>query len=190
MQDLSLVIAANLKRIREEKKLSLDKASELTKVSKSMLGQIERGESNPTINTIWRIASGLKVSFTSLIHLPQADAVIVRRAEVEPLIEDGGRYRVYPVFPYEDGRRFELYLVEIDQGGCYHSTHPHVDGSKEFITVMAGELTLLTNGQTYTLQQGDSICFRADKPHAYKNTGRELIRLSMAIDYPATVAAG
>ena len=51
MDNLNLIIANNLKRIRDERKLSLDKVADLTGVSKSMLGQIERGESNPTIST-------------------------------------------------------------------------------------------------------------------------------------------
>ena len=49
MENMQLILASNLRRIREERRLSLDKVSELTGVSKSMLGQIERGESNPTL---------------------------------------------------------------------------------------------------------------------------------------------
>ena len=67
MEDISQVIAKNLKEIREQRRLSLDRVAELTGVSKSMLGQIERGESNPTIQTVWKMANGLKVSLTALI---------------------------------------------------------------------------------------------------------------------------
>ena len=52
MDAMSSMISANLKRIRKEKKLSLDAVSEMTGVSKSMLGQIERGESSPTVATL------------------------------------------------------------------------------------------------------------------------------------------
>lgn len=183
MKDLNLIIASNLKRIREEKKLSLEKVADITGVSKSMLGQIERGESNPTINTIWRIANGLKVSFTSLINFPQVEAIIVHKSDVEPLIEDNGKYRVYPVFPYEDGRRFEMYILEIDKGG-YFGTDTHGEKTQEFITVVEGELTLLTNNKEYTVNEGDSITLRADKPHAYHNSGNKLTRLTMVIHYP------
>ncbi|MEN6483123.1 MAG: helix-turn-helix transcriptional regulator, partial [Anaerolineaceae bacterium] len=67
MEDATLLIAKNLKRIREERKLSLDRLSDLTGVSKSMLGQIERGESSPTISMVWKITNGLKISFTTLL---------------------------------------------------------------------------------------------------------------------------
>ena len=45
MEEIHLIIARNLKDLRESKKLSLEKVSELTGVSKTMIGQIERGES-------------------------------------------------------------------------------------------------------------------------------------------------
>ncbi len=60
MDKLNYVIAENLKRLREERKLSLDNVSRLSGVSKSMLGQIERGEVNPTVSTVWKISNGLK----------------------------------------------------------------------------------------------------------------------------------
>ena len=62
------IISANLKKLRTDGNLSLGQLSELSGVSKVMLSQIEKGESNPTINTIWKIANGLQVTYTSYIH--------------------------------------------------------------------------------------------------------------------------
>lgn len=183
LENLNDIVAKNLRSIREEKKLSLDKVAELTGVSKSMLGQIERGESNPTITTVWKIANGLKISFTTLINTPQHDAVIIDRDDIEALVEDNGRYRLYPHFPYEDGRRFEIYTVEIEKGG-YMSAEAHYEGAQEFITVYDGELTVRVNNQEFAVKEGNSIKFKADKPHAYHNSGSELTRLSMVIYYP------
>lgn len=67
MNDLTAIIANNLAEIRHQRKLSLDKLSELSGVSKALLGQIERSESNPTVNTLWKIASGLQIPFNRLI---------------------------------------------------------------------------------------------------------------------------
>ncbi|MDT8902930.1 helix-turn-helix domain-containing protein [Anaeroselena agilis] len=184
MNDLNMVIAANLRQVREDRRLSLDKVAEATGVSKSMLGQIERGESNPSITTIWKIASGLKISFTALVNAPQADTVLVSQAEVEPLVSDGGKYRVYPLFPYEEGRRFEIYTVEIEPGGGFESDS-HGERTQEFVTVFDGELTLATTSREYTLKRGESIRFRADRPHSYRNATAALTRLSLTIHYPA-----
>ena len=68
MTQLDKNIALNLKRIRKSKNMSLDMLAERTGVSKSMLGQIERGKSNPTVSTIGKIVEGLKVPFEQLIY--------------------------------------------------------------------------------------------------------------------------
>ena len=71
-------IAINLRRIRRIRNMSLDMVAELTGVSKSMLGQIERGESNPTIGTISRIVEGIKVSYEDLLYRRDNSAEICR----------------------------------------------------------------------------------------------------------------
>ncbi len=183
MEHLNQIIGENLKRIRVDKALSLDAVAKLSGVSKSMLGQMERGEVNPTISTVWRIANGLKVSFSSLVSRPQQDFELVRRADVEPLLESDGHIRNYPAFPFDAERGFEMYTVEMDPGG-YLQADAHSPGTEEFITVCGGELSLRVADEEYSLGLGDSIRFRCDVPHAYHNPAAEKNRLSMVIHYP------
>jgi len=183
MEEIQFILAKNLKTIREKKKLSLEKTAELTGVSKTMIGQIERGESSPTLNTIWKIANGLKISFTSLIQQQQPEAKVVKRNEIQTLSEDNGKYNVYPYFPFEEDKRFEIYSIEIDKGG-FLSAEAHQEGTVEFITVFDGELTVRVNDKDYPVTAGDSIKFKADKPHTYQNSGDNRTRLSMTIYYP------
>ncbi|MBY0598386.1 helix-turn-helix domain-containing protein [Bacillus bingmayongensis] len=184
MEEIQLILAKNLKAIREKEKLSLEKVSQLSGVSKTMIGQIERGESSPTLTTIWKIANGLKISFTSLINNPQPDTTVVLRNEIQVLSEDNGRYRVYPYFPFQEDRRFEVYSVEIEKEGIL-SSDSHREGTEEFITVFDGEVTIHVSECKYKLKSGDSIRFKADRPHTYYNSGETLTRLSMTIYYPS-----
>ena len=62
--EINTIIGNNLKKIRQEKKLTLDELAGITGVSKGMLSQIEKGTTNPTINTIWKISNGLNVPYT------------------------------------------------------------------------------------------------------------------------------
>ena len=64
----SLTVGRELKSIRQSRGLTLDELAEMTGVSKPMLGQIERGQSSPTINTLWKIATGLKAPLSSLLR--------------------------------------------------------------------------------------------------------------------------
>ncbi len=182
MEDLTALVAHNLKRIREEKKLSLDRLAAYTGVSKSMLGQIERGESSPTISTVWKIANGLKVSFTALLNSPQRYTTVVQKTVIHPLLEDGGKYRLFPFFPIEEGRPFEIYTIEIDPGGSL-SAQPHPPGTQEFLTVFWGELSVSVENQVYQVAEGDSIRFKADGPHSYTNAGQGLCRANLVIQY-------
>jgi XRE family transcriptional regulator, regulator of sulfur utilization len=183
LDKLNFVIAENLKRLREDRKLSLDNVAKLSGVSKSMLGQIERGEVNPTVSTVWKISNGLKISFTQLMSRPEADIEIVNKAEIQPFIEDGGKIRNYPVFPFDSTRRFEMYSLEIDEDG-YLSAEAHPQGTQEFITVFSGEVTINVSGEDYVVTCGNSMRFKADSPHTYKNNGDTNCALSMVIYYP------
>jgi len=183
MENLNFVISQNLKRIREEMHWSLDKLSQETGVSKSMLGQIERGESNPTVGTVWKISNGLKVSFTTLLNHPREEAALVRAEDVDIMIEDNGKYKVYAYFNYESSQKFESYKIEILPEGML-SSEPHSKGTVEYITIFDGELTLTVEDQTYYLKQGDAIQFKSDKKHQYKNNANEMVRLSMIVYYP------
>ena len=184
LENIGLIVAENLKRLREERKLSLDSVAKSSGVSKSMLGQIERGVTNPTISTLWKIANGLKISFTSLMMRPETDVEIVQRSALTPFVETDGKYRNYPVFPFDSSRGFEMYAIELDPG-VRLDAEPHPEGTQEFITAFSGALTVFLNDERWTIKDGDSIRFKADRKHAYANEGNTLCRLSMVICYPS-----
>lgn len=183
LEDLNLIIANNLKKFREERKLSLDRIAEMTGISKSMLSQIERGESNPTITTVWKIVNGLKIQLTSLITAMQPDTITISKDDIQPLTEDNGKYKLFPLYPYENGRHFEVYMLDIEKGG-YMDSSAHQDGTQEFLTVYDGELTIRVDHEEYTIKRGNSIKFRADREHIYHNSGDKLARINMIVYYP------
>ena len=76
MDYLSHNISINLRRIRQSKSMSLERAAEQTGVSKSMLAQIEKGTANPSLGVLGKITSGLRIEFQRLIETP---LVVMRR---------------------------------------------------------------------------------------------------------------
>ena len=173
-------IARNVRAVREQKKLTLDGAAELTGVSRSMLAQIEKGEVNPTISVVWKIANGFKVSFTSLVEPPEEGVAVLPCRE--PLEEDQGRYLNYPAFPFDETRLFETYRIIIQPQGRLEA-QPHLRGTEEYITVFRGTVEIGVAGVLHQLNTGDSIRFPADVPHSYTNPGTEEAQLSMLIYY-------
>lgn len=104
MDSMNQIVAKNIKRLREKNKMSMDELSKLSGVSKSMLAQIERGEGNPTLSTLWKISNGMKVPFDALTVRPENPYELVKTSELQPLLEDGGKVKNYPIFPDDDNR--------------------------------------------------------------------------------------
>ncbi|CAH1209218.1 helix-turn-helix transcriptional regulator [Paenibacillus sp. JJ-223] len=105
--------------------------AEVTGISITMLGQIERCESHLSIATVWKIANGLKLSITALISEPVQDASVIPLDRVRMWTEDEGRIRIYPHFSIEDGRPFETYMMEMNQYGVLRAA-PHNKGRSSF----------------------------------------------------------
>lgn len=180
--DVVHLVADNVKSLREQKKLTLDAAAELTGVSRSMLAQIEKGDVNPTISVLWKIACGYKVSFSSLTEPRQAPVCVLRAADAVPLSEDDGRYQIFPAFAFDEQRLFETYRVVMAPGGAL-SARPHLAGCEESITVFAGSVEISVGQELHRLEPGDSIRFQADTDHGYRNVGPCEALLSMLIYY-------
>jgi transcriptional regulator with XRE-family HTH domain len=182
MDHLVQIISENLKSYRETRKLSLDKLSQATGVSKSMLSQIERGNTNPSISTLLKIANGLKVSFTALLKEQKPGVSIVENTQQEPVLADGKKYRLYPLFPFESGKRFEIYYVEMDPG-AHLVSEGHLEHVSEYIFVQQGELQISVEEHESTVRADQSTTFDASRQHGYTNRGQELIKAIMMLYY-------
>ncbi|MEE3362301.1 MAG: XRE family transcriptional regulator [Anaerovoracaceae bacterium] len=182
-KELNGIIADNLKDLRKARDITLDEAAEMTGVSKSMLGQIERGDCGLSVATLWKICTGLKISFTSLMSAGEDNVEIVDNKSVEPLRGDHQGFRIYPVFPSDSGRSFEILYIELDPDGISKS-EAHDTGTEEFVMVYEGELSLTVGDDHYDVPSDHSIRYMGDKPHIYANTGKKMTRLCMVIKYP------
>lgn len=183
MEHLGKIIGDNLKRLRAEAGMSLGALAEASGVSKSRLGQIERGEANPSVTTVWQIANALRVEFSALVTSPREGSVVARASNVEPVVADRGRYRAYPLFPFDPAHGFEVYVCELDASGRLTAV-PHTEGAWETVVVSAGTLTIRVGDELHTLGPGDAIRFKADGPHEYTNPGAEKVVCDMLITYP------
>ena len=178
--NLNDIIATNLKRLRAERGLSLGRLAELSGVSKVMLSQIEKGESNPTINTLWKIAAGLQVSYTKLID-EQIEAPLIIRKEESALVDHDG-YRVYHYSTANPARDFEFFNSELDAGGEFTS-EGHGHNTHEYVLVTKGEMILIYGGEEYLLQEGDFIHFDCTLPHTYRNRSETMTEFTNIVYY-------
>ncbi|SHJ08831.1 transcriptional regulator, XRE family with cupin sensor [Clostridium cavendishii DSM 21758] len=182
--NINSIIAENLKSLRAERNLSLGQLAELSDISKVMLSQIEKGDTNPTINTLWKIANGLKVPYTSLLEQKEHNTCIIKKNDIEAQLSEEGHYRVYCYYTNTPYRNFELFQIELDEGYSYKSVG-HSKKSEEYIMILEGELTLQINNETYKLSPNDSISFPAYTKHTYTNSGKGTLKATITNFYPA-----
>lgn len=176
-------IGERLREIRTTRDLTLEDTAKLTGVSKPMLGQIERGQSVPTIKTLWKIATGLKVPLSSFLEDKQTDYAVADAAQGTGIFEENGRMRAYPLFPYDPIRNVEIFYIEFDEG-CRHLSEKHNDGVEEYILVLSGTLKIGLKDQEVTIGERQAIRFRADVPHSYSNAHEGMCAVYNMIFYP------
>lgn len=167
-------VGQNLRRLRNSLGLSLDEASKLTGVSKAMLGQIERGESSPTISTLWKIASGLKVNFNSLLEDEENELILVKKSDIKAVEEENGKMMLYPIFKFSSKRGVDVFLVELEPG-CRHISATHKNVLEEMVLVVEGTLTLQVEKEIYEIHAGNSLKFDGALNHIYMNKGNEKV---------------
>jgi transcriptional regulator with XRE-family HTH domain len=184
--DVSQTIGENLRRLRNARDLSLDKLAQLSSVSRAMLGQIELGQSAPTINTLWKIVAALEVPFSALVAQQAASATTVVRAKTsKTLVSFDGSFRSRALFPFETSRNVEFYELCIEPGGR-EDAEAHAPGTMENLVVAKGRLSLTVDGTTHLLEEDDAIAFLADVPHVYANTGNKPAKLYLVMTYART----
>ena len=171
-----------MESVRKGKGLSLEQVSSLTTISKSMLSQLERGEVNPTISTVYKLALGLKVPVTAFTADKPQPFFGTGKKEVDPLAGDDGRYRLYPIFSFREGQDFEIFDLEFDEGGMMQANR-QMNGTREFITVYSGELTLIFKDHEYVLKAGDAASYNAFDDYVYKNTGKGMVTANIVVHY-------
>lgn len=156
--------------------MSLDAVAERTQVSKSMLGQIERGESNPTLSVLSRIVDGLQISVEDLLKNKDEDISIVSVEDASVLRQKAGQYQIKSIFPFGANRKFEVCQGMVEPGCTCLVTPSDVD-VMEYILVEQGNARITVGQQIYDLKTNQSIRFSADTPHAYRNMGTDILRM-------------
>lgn len=186
MKEPNQYLAQTLKALRQERGWSLDACARETGVSKAMLGQIERGESSPTVATLWKIAGGFHTSLSTFLEpVPEPHpGPLYRQADALRRQPASDGMLVAPLFPYETRFGFEMFELTL-LPGYERLSDPHEPGVIEHVIVQQGEMALLLDGQWQRLGPGAAVRFHADRPHGYRNSGAQPAVFYNLIHYPA-----
>ena len=181
--DKGPTVGTKIRELRKLNKWSLDATSRKTGVSKAMLGQIERGESSPTLATLWKIATGFHISLSSLIQTTSCipSTYVLQNTDRENKVLSQGMH-AQVLFPFDSNLGFEVFAIHLD-AGAKRVAEPHNDGVFEHITVIEGSVELLFDKQWRRFCCGDSVRFQANTEHGYRNPTATSTTIHVIISY-------
>jgi transcriptional regulator with XRE-family HTH domain len=173
-------LGTRLREARLRRGLSLRSVAQALGVSASLISQVEIGKTQPSVSTLYALASHLGVSLDEILGLPQSDARPAGNPETPPDVQRGADN---PVIEMENGVRWERLasapggpadaLVVTYAPGAASSIEGRLmrHAGMEYAYLLEGELTLQLDFETYVLRPGDSLQFDSVRPHMYANHG-------------------
>jgi transcriptional regulator with XRE-family HTH domain len=172
------VISGNLgktiQRLRKAYNLSLSELAEQSGVAKSIISQIERNETNPTLATIWRLSQALDVSIERVLSDSEDEPFIDKtsKADTPILVSEDGMMRLAIIGWIKTVEWLQWYAVSSEPGGQLES-EGHQRGSVECLSVTAGEFEVEVSGATQRARAGETLRYRCDRPHTVRCVGPE-----------------
>ncbi|MFZ9937394.1 MAG: helix-turn-helix domain-containing protein [Luteolibacter sp.] len=177
-------LGRRVKKLRGDRGWSLEELSSASGVSRSMLSEIERQRANPTLSVAYRIARAFGLSLQDLIESADSASSIqtIRASDKAQVFRKDRQCQIRTLSPLNLEKDVEFYELRLPAGGALRS-QPHIDGTREFLTVEKGRVELHSGNSSETLTKGDSATYRADVAHAIANPGRQEAVLFLVVIY-------
>lgn len=165
-------LGKTIRRLRSAYNYSLGDLSEQSGVAKSIISQIEKNETNPTLGTLYKLARALNSPIEEMLRGDEAPALVEKLGPsgTPLLMSDDGRCRLRIVGWIRTIELVQWYTFEAEVGGVLES-EPHPAGSVENLTVLSGTITITVGDEQFLVLPGETARYRADRPHRIANTG-------------------
>lgn len=169
---------------RQRQGLTLAQVAERAELSPSALSQIERGVMDPSIGSLRRIATALRVPFFQFLVDPSTPHPVVKRQE-RRTIQFPNRALQYQLLTANLRGPFEVLSLDMTPGAA-SGEEPLGHDSDECLVVLSGRVEVQMAGHCYCLEDGDSITIQRNLPHRVVNIGCTSAEVLMVISPPDT----
>lgn len=168
LDDVLRGMGSRIRSIRRERGLTLAELAGRCGLSVSLLSTVERGQTSPSVATLYAVASALDISLTALFSSDANAEPVVRRADQQHLTTDGGSRRRLALDLVEE--QFELYVDEYPPASA-HAARPSQHPGHEYGVVLQGQLVVQLGEEEHVLQAGDAVHYPTDQRHQIRNEG-------------------
>ena len=159
-------LARNLAAFRHVRGQTQDALAKAAGVPRSTIANLESGEGNPSLAVLVKVAGALAVPIDELLGSPRAR---VRKWTASDIAAQhpGGGITLRPLVP-EPSPSELLNIMDFAAGANMRGT-PHLPGTREYFTLLEGNVVIYVAGDRYELGAGDVLAFPGSLPHAYQN---------------------
>ena len=166
-------LGKTIQRLRKAYNLSLGELSEQSGVAKSIISQIERNETNPTLSTVVRLSRALDTTVDEVLRGEQQSLFVEHQSKsgIPSLESQDGLCKLAIIGPLSLVDVFQWYDFHAQLKGVLESS-PHPPGTIEHLYIVNGELEVTTGGETKIGKAGEALRYRADVPHKIVNIGQ------------------
>ena len=183
-------VGETIKKLRQEKQLTLHQVAERTGFSTALLSQIENHLISPPLGTLGKIARALEVDMGYFFGASSnAQFTIVRHNERRPVSRVASRQGVKYGYSYESlafeqkNRHMEPFIVILEPA-TRKDRHAYSHEGEEFIFVLDGKMEVILGDHVDILEPGDSIYFHSEIPHRVQCVDGEETRILAVIYTP------
>jgi transcriptional regulator with XRE-family HTH domain len=171
-------LGPRLRLAREERRLSVRELARRIGCSASLISQIERGVSVPSVGVLYSLATELGSSLDHLLFggsrpapppVEAPAAAIVQRAGGRQIIDLASGVRWERLTAGADAMTDFLEVVYSPGGHSTDERRPLRHDGREYGLIISGTLQANVGFESYELGPGDSIAFDSSVPHEYLN---------------------
>ncbi|SIR45532.1 helix-turn-helix domain-containing protein [Microbacterium sp. RURRCA19A] len=168
MSDLGDRIATTLRRERERRDLSVSELARRAGVAKATVSQLENGGGNPSVETLWALASALEVPFAVLVDEGVRSPTLIRAGEGTAAVPaSSADYLAVLLSASPPHARRDIYVLSADPGSPRVSD-PHPRGTVEHVVLVTGRGRIGPVDAPYDLSPGDYLSYPGDAPHVFE----------------------
>lgn len=167
MESLGARIATSVRREREAAGLSVSELARRAGISKATVSQLEGGAGNPSVETLWAIATALGIPFSVFVDDPAPVTRLVRASQMPAVPSALAPFAAALLSTCPPGARRDLYVIRADPGGARRSA-PHPRGTVEYVVLVQGRALVGPEDDPVTLEPGDFLTYAGDAPHVFE----------------------
>mgnify|MGYP000507005894 CR=1 FL=1 len=176
------LLALSIKRERQSAGLSLTELAKRAGVAKSTLSQLESGIGNPSIETLWSLATAMGLQVTRFFEQPQQHLRVIRANEGLTTYAETAHYAATLLADCPAGMRRDIYRLKV-QPGEVRLSQPHPAGTVEHVVLCSGSANIGPANEPVLLYAGDYISYLANAPHVFEALEADTTAV-MVIEHP------